>query len=201
MRQSGVKFILTLFIVFCLNFSGKSQTSVPEILEKGSVKEQMNYLETSTRIYENFRAIREDMFQLVKNHSLDSLSKAKSDIAGYVKQRADLNSQIDSLENNLNITREEAKELSRTKNNIKVLGINLNKTSYNSIMWLIVSGLATFLVLGFLIFKRNITVTLSTKKDLVELRNEFEQYRQKTRIDREKVSMDHFNEIRKLKGK
>jgi preprotein translocase subunit SecF len=184
-----------------LNISGISQTSVPEILEKGSVKEQLNYIETNTRIYENFRAIREDMFQMVKNHALDSLSKAKSDIAGYVKQRADLNSRIDSLENNLNTTMEEAKELSRTQNSIKVIGMNLNKTSYNSIMWLILSGLATLLILGFIFFKRNLFITLSTKKDLDDLKNEFEQYRQKTRIEREKVSMDHFNEIRKLKGK
>jgi hypothetical protein len=201
MRQSAVRSILTIFVALFLNINGISQTSAPDILKKGSVVEQMNYIETNTRIYENFRAIREDMFQMIKNNSLDSLSKAKTDIAGYVKLSFDLNNRIDSLVNSLNTTKEEAKELSRTKNSIKVLGLNLNKASYNSIMWLIVGSLAILLVLGFLLFKRNIMITFSTKKDLAELKSEFEEYRQKTRIDREKVSMDHFNEIRKLKGK
>jgi uncharacterized membrane-anchored protein YhcB (DUF1043 family) len=67
-------------------------------------------------------------------------------------------------------------------------------------MWMIVLGLALLLVIGFLAFKRNMTITLNTKKELAELRTEFEEYRKKTRLEREKMSMDHFNEIRKLRG-
>jgi uncharacterized membrane-anchored protein YhcB (DUF1043 family) len=69
------------------------------------------------------------------------------------------------------------------------------------LIWTIIAILATLLCIGFLAFKRNITVTSNTKKELKELKAEFEAYRQKTRLEREKVSMDHFNEIRKLKGR
>ena len=106
---------------------------------------------------------------------------------------------IDSLTISLTDTKTLLEEAVSTKDNIRVLGMNLNKTAYNSIMWIIVGILLILLVLGFLVFKRNISVMLRTKKDLDELKVEFEAYRQKKRIEIEKMGMDHFNEIRKLK--
>jgi hypothetical protein len=160
----------------------------------------MNFLEEKTRIYEDYRAIREDMFQGIKKNTIDSLTKAKSRISGFVKLTGSLNVRIDSLNSNLKITKEELKEISRTKNSISVFGIKIDKALYNNIMWLIVAGLAFVLVIGFLTFKRNRTITVNTKKELKELNEEFEAYRKKTRLDREKMSMDHFKEVQKLKG-
>jgi uncharacterized membrane-anchored protein YhcB (DUF1043 family) len=68
-------------------------------------------------------------------------------------------------------------------------------------MWTIAGALLLLLVIGFLAFKRNLAVTRNAKKDMNELSTEFENYRQKSRLEREKMSMDHFNELKKLKGK
>ena len=46
--------------------------------------------------------------------------------------------------------------MTRTKNSIKIIGLEINKTSYNSIMWIIVAGLLAVLAVGFLAFKRNL---------------------------------------------
>jgi hypothetical protein len=201
MNHQGVKFVIVVAIVVLGTTKVTGQTSIPEILLNGTLSEQMNYVESKTMIYENYRAIREDMFQKLKNNAVDSLTKARNNIAGFVVLTGNLNLRIDSLENNLNVKKDEVKELTRTKNNIRVFGTELNKTSYNSLIWTIIAILATLLCIGFLAFKRNITVTSNTKKELKELKAEFEAYRQKTRLEREKVSMDHFNEIRKLKGR
>jgi hypothetical protein len=200
MNKSVVRFAIIVAVIILSSARGISQTLFPEILIKGTFQEQMTYLEEKTRIYEDYRAIREDMFQRIKNNAIDSLSNAKNKISGYVKLTGSLNLRIDSLNSNLNATREELKVVTRTKNSISVIGINLDKNLYNTIMWLIVAGLAFLLVIGFLAFKRNRTITLTTKKELNELREEFEAYRKKTRLDKEKMSMDHFKEIQKLKG-
>ena len=201
MNQPVIKYLLIVSLFTCGTISASAQTTIPEILTNGSITEQMKYIEEKTLIYENFRAIREDMFQMIKNNSLDSLTKTKSKIAGYVLLTGNLNFRIDSLTASLNAIKEESKELSETKNNIHVIGLDLNKNAYNSIMWTIIAGLFILLALGYLVFQRNRKITLSTRKELNELKTEFEEYRQKSRIEREKVSMDHFNEIRKLKGK
>ncbi len=201
MNQPGLRFVIVAAIVALQATLATGQTAIPEILTNGTLPEQMNYIETKTLIYENYRAIREDMFQKLKNNAIDSLRKAKTNIAGFVALTGTLNLRIDTLNNNLNVTKEQVKELTRTKNSIRVVGIEINKTSYNSLMWTIVAVLAALLGIGFLAFKRNITITSETKKELKELKTEFEAYRQKTRLEREKESMDHFNEIRKLKGR
>ena len=72
--------------------------------------------------------------------------------------------------------------------------------TYNTVMWIIVAGLVVILAVGFLAFKRNLIVNIRTGKELKELKEEFEAYRQSSRIAREKMSMDHFNELKKLKG-
>jgi hypothetical protein len=200
MSQSKFRFALIAALIIFSTIRGISQTIFPDVLVKGTIQEQMNFLEEKTRIYEDYRAIREDMFQGIKKNTIDSLTKAKSRISGFVKLTGSLNVRIDSLNSNLKITKEELKEISRTKNSISVFGIKIDKALYNNIMWLIVAGLAFVLVIGFLTFKRNRTITVNTKKELKELNEEFEAYRKKTRLDREKISMDHFKEVQKLKG-
>jgi len=194
----SVLILITIFntsnIIYC-------QSTIPEILEKGTLEEQLNYLEERTRIYEDYRAIREDMFQLVKKNSIDSLSSGKNRINSLIARNNNLSSEIDSLNNTLSLTRNDLDEALRTKNSIRLLGMNLNKFAYNTIMWIITGVLCFLLVSGFLAFRRNISVTTETKKELEDLKNEFEEYRTKSRIEREKMSLDHFNEIKRLKGK
>jgi len=176
------------------------QETLPDELTKGSISEQINFINERTRIYENFRAIREDMFQKVSMNFTDSLSGAKNKITGLNNLASALNHSNDSLKEVLETTRRSLGDITATKNSISVLGMEINKSTYNTVMWIIVAGLVTILAIGFLAFKRNMIVNIRTAKELKELKEEFDAYRQSTRIAREKMSMDHFNELKKLKG-
>ena len=200
MSKSQFRFISTVaFMVFtCFKVSG--QTTMPDVLIKNPLKEQLNYIEERTRIYENYRAIREDMFQKLKRNISDTLSSANIKIANLHSTVSGLKQTIDSLNSALETTNTRLENITRTKNSIRVLGLEVNKVTYNIIMWLIVIGLAAILTLGFMVFKRNLSVTLNIKKELSELKDEFQSYRKTTREAREKLSMDHFNEIKKLRG-
>jgi hypothetical protein len=201
MKASGIRLlsVLVIFTIFWMKSAG--QTAVPDALNGGPLTEQMKYLEEKTRIYENYRAIREDMFQKIKINTIDSINSAKSRITELVAITRIMNSKVDSLNKSLGETKDELDKMTRTKNSISVLGIEINKVTYNSIMWIIVASLVFLLLIGFLAFKRNLTLTRNTRKDFDELKTEFENYRQKSRLEREKMSMDHFNELKKLKGK
>jgi predicted nucleic acid-binding Zn-ribbon protein len=173
---------------------------MPDILIKNSVKEQLNYLDEHTRIYENYRAIREDMFQKIKVNVSDTLSATKSKIAGLNKSTLNLNLTIDSLRKTLETTKTRLEETTTSKNSISVIGLEINKLTYNKIMWTLLAGLVALLLIGFLAFKRNLSVIFSTKKEFQELKSEFETYKKTSREAREKLTMDHFNEIKRLKG-
>lgn len=201
MIRPSARFVFIIVIVIAGMTKGIGQTAIPEVLYTGTLREQMSYLEEKTRIYEFYRAIREDMFQLIKKNAIDSLGKVQGQVILLAGMNRNLVTRIDSLTVILGKTDTQLEEAVSTKNRIKVAGIEVNKYAYNSIMWLIVAALVFLLVVGFLTFRRNRAVTVTTKKELEELSTEFEAYRQKTRLEREKMSMDHFNEIKRLKGR
>jgi len=192
--------ILVFVVLVMLAGRAYGQTSIPPELINNPAKDQLIYLEQKTRIYENYRAIREDLFQKIKLNITDTLTAAKDNISRLKIEKAELNNTIDSLSDDLEATKMSLDEMTRTKNSIKIIGLEINKTSYNSIMWIIVAGLLAVLAVGFLAFKRNLIVTTERKSELDSLKNEFETYRKNAREAREKMSMDHFKEIQKLKG-
>jgi hypothetical protein len=197
--KSYFKLALISLMLTTISGIGICQSALPEVLTTGTLNDQMNYIEQRTRIYENYRAIREDMFQKIKSNSVDSLSSSQLMINSLQDNTSVLNIRIDSLASVLNHTDIQLTNITATKNSITILGIEINKTTYNAITWALIAGLLFLLAAGFLAFKRNIVVSINIKKELEELKEEYETYRQNTRIAREKMSMDHFNELKRLK--
>ncbi|MCI0523133.1 MAG: hypothetical protein L0Y37_05705 [Bacteroidales bacterium] len=200
MNHINAKIILLISVISFAVIDAVGQTTMPKELTTGTIEEQIKYLEDKTRIYENYRAIREDMFQKINRNIVDSIRAEKGRITELRTLTSDLNDETDSLNVLLDKTRVDLEEATTTKNSLSVLGIELNKGVYNTIMWTVIGGLAILLALGFLVFKRNLVVLRKTEKDLKELKDEFAAYRQTTRLAREKAEIDHFNAIRKLKG-
>lgn len=200
MKQLQIRCVLILAVAVISFVKVTGQVTMPDVLLKSPLKEQLNYVEERTRIYENYRAIREDMFQKIKGNVTDTLSSLNNKIAGLNKTVSSLNRTIDTLRTNLSTTQTRLEEMTVTKNSIRVAGIEVNKATYNKVMWTILAGLIATLLFGFLVFKRNLLILSNTKKEFQELKVEFEAYRKTTREAREKLTMDHFNEIKKLKG-
>jgi len=191
---------LVFSVIFFTAINAIGQTSMPTELSSSTMQEQINYVEKHTRIYDNFRAIREDIYQKINRNFIDTLSAEKNRVTALKTLTSNLNTKTDSLNALLNTTRIKLEEATTTKNNIRVLGLEIKKGAYNTIMWTIVGGLALLLAIGFLVFKRNLIVLLRTEKDLKELKDEFAAYKQTSRLAREKLEMDNFRAIQKLKG-
>ncbi len=199
MKKIKIRYALILALLSITFIKAEAQ-ALPDVFLKNSLKEQLNYLDEHTKIYDNYRAIREDMFQKIKGNVSDTLSSIENRITGLNRTRATLNQTIDSLKKNLEATKTNLEEMTKTKNSISILGMQVNKSAYNNIMWIIVGALVAALLIGFLIFKRNLTAMFNTKNEFQELKTEFETYRKTSREAREKMTMDHFNEIKRLKG-
>ena len=200
MNRTRFKHLLLLSVFSLTVAMAAGQSGMPNELTTGTIREQINYIENKTRIYDDFRAIREDMFRKINGNILDTIAAEKSRNAELKNLTSALNSKTDSLNVLLSSTRNSLNEVTATKNKISVLGLEINKKAYNAIMWILVGALLFVMVIGFLIFKRNLVVLLRTEKDLKELKDEFAAYRQSSRIAREKVEMDLFRANQKLKG-
>jgi len=193
--------LLTLALLPAANLSVLRAQAADEVLREGTINSQLQYIEQRTRIYENYRAIREDMFQNLSRNVRDSLSGLKSSLNTITTGNSKLKETVDSLTVALEESQSQLEEMTRTKNSLKFLGINIRKTAYNIIMWALVLILAGIMAAGFKSFKNNRNNATSLTAELENLKTEYEEYRKKARQEREIMSTEHFNELKRLRGK
>lgn len=192
-----------ILAVLCLFITSQqtvyAQYTMPAVMDSSSLESQLDYIQDRTRIYNDFRAIRDDIFLKMKKNTLDSLSATKLRIARLNSEMTERNFQIENLNSDLTRAKNERDQAIRTKDSFSFLGIQLHKALYNTIMWIIVLGLALVGVLLFLMFKRSHVVTVQTKKELETIREEYETHRKSSREKYEKLVVSHHAEIMRLK--
>jgi F0F1-type ATP synthase membrane subunit b/b' len=197
--------LLAIFPVLQFNSHAQTQNqpapaTTQEDINRTPLLNQFNYVQEHTKIYENFRAIREDVFQRLKKNVSDTVTSLHKKVYSVNSVTNKLNRTIDSLNSSLNTTKTNLDEMTRTKESMKLMGMEIEKGTYTTIMMSIISALILILVVGFLIFKRNQNVVNNRNKDLADLKAEFEAYRKTSREAREKMAQQHFNELKKLRG-
>jgi hypothetical protein len=190
--------ILTVFSLFLVSQSVSAQNT-PEVMDTATLGEQLIYVQERTRIYDGFRAIREDIFQKMKKNSLDSLNEAKLEIATQNSELTERNVEIETLNADLGRVKNERDQAIRTKDSFTLLGMEMNKGVYSTVLWIIILVLALFGVAMFLLFKRAYVVTSQTNKELESIKEEYESHKKNAREKYEKLVVTHHNEIMKLK--
>ncbi len=188
---------LLFSLLLLVNFSIFSQNKFQDGL---TISEQWEFIKQKSSRWENYSMIQDPWLNNIKSSVLDSLDNKNKIIA-------ELNSTI----NKINIEKEELtqkaenikQELEKTKtekNNFEILNISMNKSVFVSIISFTFLGLLIFTAFSFLLFKRENMNMSKCKKENEQLKQEFEDYRQETRIKQEQLVIQHHKEIQKLKG-
>jgi len=197
------KFPWSRITLACLFFLGtvtaRPQYTMPAVMDTASIQTQLDYLQERTRIYNDFRAIRDDIFLKMKTNVTDSLHKEKQEVERLSGELSGQNVKIENLNTELSRAREERDQAIRTKDSFSLFGLEVQKGVYHTIVWIVVVGLLIVGVLLFLMFKRSYAVTIQTRKELESIREEYEEYRKTSREKYEKLVVSHHNEIMKLK--
>jgi hypothetical protein len=66
-------------------------------------------------------------------------------------------------------------------------------------LWTIIFGLLALLIIILLLYRKNNAVTVQTKQDLLELKNEYEIHRKRALEREEKLARQHLDELNKYK--
>ena len=196
-RKCG--FVLLMICITIPGFVKLNAQTLTAILDTATIESQLNSIHSRTRVYDNFRAIRDDIFLKMKGNVLDSLEATKLEIASLNSNLTERNFQIETLNSDLTRTKNERDEAIRNKDSMSFLGIQMNKGLYNSIMWFVLLGLVVVSVALFLLFKRAHIVTTQVKNELGSLKTEFEDHKNNSREKYEKLVVSHHNEIMKMK--
>lgn len=202
MRNTGITRFLAgslLLLIFSLTNTLSAQTRMPVLMDTATIDDQLQYINDRTRIYENYRAIREDIFQKMKNNTLDSLNGLKEQVISVQSSNKELDETITGLNNRIELLESEKESAISNRDSLMFFGMQMTKSAYNKLLWTIIIVLLSLTVIVFLLFKRSNSVTKLSKVDLEDIKKEFEEFRKVAHENKEKLIVSHFNEIKKLK--
>ncbi|VAV86042.1 FIG00651922: hypothetical protein [hydrothermal vent metagenome] len=197
--------ILTLLLIFGSSSIFSQETQKKQSINEGSIDDQFEYVLKKSY---NFRGTNGQMYENVKRSMLLSLQAHTRDSINTLKNKLDntnkvVNTQqkeIDALKTSLAKTQDTLATTNTEKDSMSLLGLQMSKTSYNLLMWLVIIGLLALLLIFIYKFKNSNVVTKAAKNTLSEVEEEFEEHR-RTALEREqKVRRQLQDELNKQKG-
>src|SRR5690625_1349364 len=142
----------TLFICcfLLISFSGISQANNSE-----TVDDQNSELIEKYNTYQSYKVIELNKLRVLQRNNRDSISILKTSIATSESVILEQNNKIDSITNQIeDLILDLAKTQDKVEN-ISLLGIPTNKSTYNTIMWSIVIVLLLISSILFFRFKKS----------------------------------------------
>lgn len=183
---------LLLFLFIFINQSqGQNQTAQGSGF-RGTVEEQFDHLINNSFPYDNFKNIRGNLPQFRKN-TLDSLHALQSEIKEQNTISLSQKATIDSLQ--ISITNME--EALSQRDSISLLGLSIEKGTYNLVVWLIILVLTVLLLFFIQRYKSNLQIAKESKETAEEIREEYNQHRKKAMEREQKLKRDLQDELNK----
>ena len=162
-----------------------------------NVADQFLYAIDKSSNFREYKVIRQEWMSKLRSNVLDTLVTLKNDLKTSNNTVSEKSTEITSLQ-------EELKNLQGKldqKNSFAFLGFLVSKKAYDTIMWTIIISL--FVALGIMIFafRKSFAVTSQTRKDLNEVKDEFENFRKKALKSKEEAVRQLYDELNKYKNR
>jgi len=197
--------ILTFLIAFAFNTINAQEVQPIQSINEGSINDQFefvlrksgNFKGTSGLAYE---AVKRSMFLALQAHTIDSIKTIQTKLNDTRNTVSTQQKEINDLKNNLTKTQDTLTATNTEKDSMALFGLQMSKTSYNLLMWLIIAVLLVFLITFIYKFKNSNAVTKDSKSALAEIEDEFEEHRRNALEREQKVRRQLQDELNKQKG-
>ena len=200
-----LKFLaLTLILVMGSN-STSAQEDETQSINEGSINDQFEFILRKSGNFkgtngQQYEAVSRNMLLALQAHTIDSLKTLQSKLDTSNNTIQAQQKEIEDLKTNLGSTQSTLDATNKEKNNMALLGLQMSKTSYNILMWAIIAGLLTLLLIFIYKFKNSNAITKSAKISLAETEEEFEEHRRSALEREQKVRRQLQDELNKQKG-
>lgn len=198
--MSKIIFNYLSLVLFLFFFNVNAQTEQPEpSLTDSNLEGQFEFIYNKSSNYQEYKVVKRVWLDQLRNNILDSVASVEEKLATSQKLTEDQNNEITSLKNSLEETNNNLTTVSAEKDSITFLGTQIEKSAYKTIMWSIVLLLALIILFLAYKFKNANTITREAKKTLIEVEEEYEDYRRKALEREQKVRRQLQDEINKQK--
>lgn len=198
---------ITVILMLMVSLSSFAQSEVATEVEKdltnGTIEEQLDYVERKSNNYQEFKVIKKTWYTTLKQNVNDSIELLETEQANL---RSKLKAEESTTQENLAklmATQDSLTETRGAQNNMKWIGISMEKPIYRIIMWGIILVLGLILLVTLIRFKVNNSKTKLAKADLEQLQTEFEEHRKGALLREQKLRrelQDEVNARRKREG-
>ena len=204
MKNTNLAYILSIALL--IGFSpliGFSQSDA-ESTGPQSLQSQFQEMLDKSETYTEYKVIKRTSLSQFSRAVQDSLRNNRGEIADLKNQVADQQSQITTLSNRITELEAQLAESEELRESLSFLGLNLNKGTYHTIVWVIIAGLVVFGIFAYSSFMRSNKITSKTKKEFKILEVEYEEHKKKSHEKQIKMGRElqtERNRVEELKVK
>jgi len=127
--------------------------------------------------YNAYKVIKINTLNNLWRNVQDSISTYKSKIVEERQEIVSLNSNISALNKKIDSLNVELEKIQKVSGSIAFAGLLISKTTYNIIVWSIIIALLVIIIIGYGSHTRNKQLYTNTRKEFLELTEEFDIHR------------------------
>lgn len=196
--------LILLVSFFETTYAQEENTTVTEALRQEKIEGQFDMVIKKSGKFQEYKVVKLVWLNKLKSNTIDTLKTLESKLNTTNLKIDEQKTTITGLEESLAKTNGDLTTVTKEKNSINFFGAALTKSSYKTIMWVIIGVLIALLSFFVYKFKNSNAITLQARKVLAETDAEFEDHRRRA-LEREQKVMrklqDEINKQRKAGAK
>lgn len=183
-------FISALFISLSLTVTSQEEKA-------NTLDSQFNDLIENSNSYQTYKVIKITELDKMQRSIRDSIASYETTIVGSKKVISEQKGKIDSLRNQTEALETDLAQTQQKVENIVFLGFPTQKSTYNTIMWTIITVLLLLSIILFFVFKRGHSNTKDAREKLAVSESELDGLRKRSLEREQKVRRELQDEINK----
>lgn len=191
-----IAIFFTVFFGIHLKAQEASKETSPAS-KNGTIENQFDYVIQKSNNFQEYKVVKKEDLNLLKKNSMDSIAKFKTALNELKVKFSTHDAIVTGLNDSLQVVKTELKDLKSAQNNVDFLGTPVSKSSYNVIMWSIVSVLLLIVLISFFQMRSAKSFSKSAQNELGKLEEEFEEYKHKALEKEQKLGRQLQDEINK----
>jgi hypothetical protein len=190
-----MRVLLLLLLIHTANIA-----SAQEFREEiNSIDNQFDKIYKKATNYKNYKVILKEQYLNLKSNVLDSLKDSKRLVLEIENRLHTKNSTLKKTKEQLVSAEFNLKEALQKANSMTFMGVQLNKTSYNLLLWFLIIFLISTSVYFIFKFKKSMVITKEARRILLENEKALEIHKKKSLVREQKLRRQLQDEINKQK--
>ena len=185
--------LLFLLLLFSQNFIfGQNNSSIAD-----SINQRMNSLINSSNSFQEYKVIKATSIQSLRKDIKSEISTLEENMNGLHTELAVQKKELDNFKEMLAASDAKLEEANATKDQLAILGITTQKSTYNFFVSVVVLGLIIALLFFIYRFKNGNRIAIEARENLQKNEEEFAIYKKKALETQQKLGRQIIDERKK----